>query len=396
VSKPRLLVLASTYPRWAGDPEPGFVHELARRLTDRFEVCVLAPHARGAARRETLDGVEVRRYRYAPAALETLVNDGGMVGNLRRSPWKVALLPGFALMQVLAAAGLLLRRRPAVVHVHWLVPQGLTMALLGWLPGAPRWLVTSHGADLFALRGAAFTALKRLVVRRASALTVVSAPMRERLLALGAAPERIEVLSMGVDLRQRFRLDHDAARDPDEVLFVGRLVEKKGLRHLIEAMPALLRLHPAARLTVAGFGPEEPARREQVARLGLQERVAFLGPVAQADLPALYRRAAVFAAPFVEAAGGDQEGLGLVLVEAAGCGCPVVAGDVVAARDVVTEAVGELVRADDPEAFAAALARRLGRAREADAERRRSAAVAAFDWQARARRYGELLLALRG
>ena len=76
--RPRLLVLTSTYPRWAGDPEPGFVHELSRRLTDKFQVTVLCPHACGALPKEQLDGVKVIRYRYAPERWERLVNNGGI------------------------------------------------------------------------------------------------------------------------------------------------------------------------------------------------------------------------------------------------------------------------------------------------------------------------------
>ena len=67
--KPRLLVLASTYPRWRDDHEPGFVHELAKRQTDRFDVTVLTSSAPGAATHEHNDGVEVVRYRYAPRPL---------------------------------------------------------------------------------------------------------------------------------------------------------------------------------------------------------------------------------------------------------------------------------------------------------------------------------------
>lgn len=83
---PKLLVVASTYPRWRGDPEPGFVHALSRDLTAHFQVTVLCPHAPGAAHREHLDDVQVIRYRYAPEALEQLVNGGGIVSNLRRRP----------------------------------------------------------------------------------------------------------------------------------------------------------------------------------------------------------------------------------------------------------------------------------------------------------------------
>src|SRR5690606_26031112 len=110
-------------------------HELARRLTQRFRVIVLAPHAQGAKRREMLDGVEIRRYRYAPERLETLVNDGGIVTNLRRASWKYLLVPGFVLIQAWQAWRLVSRRRVDVIHAHWLIPQGLIAALLQSLPG---------------------------------------------------------------------------------------------------------------------------------------------------------------------------------------------------------------------------------------------------------------------
>src|SRR5690606_21732787 len=91
----RFVVLPRTDPRWADDQETGFVHELAKRLIDDFEVHVLCPHAAGAARRELMDGVHVHRFRYAPEKLQTLVNDGGITTNLRRTPSKWLLVPGF-------------------------------------------------------------------------------------------------------------------------------------------------------------------------------------------------------------------------------------------------------------------------------------------------------------
>ena len=90
-----ILVLASTYPRWRGDHEPGFVHELNRRLVDEFDVHVVCPHAPGAASYEVMDGVSIHRFRYAPEALETLVQDGGILANLNRSHWKWGLVPFF-------------------------------------------------------------------------------------------------------------------------------------------------------------------------------------------------------------------------------------------------------------------------------------------------------------
>jgi glycosyltransferase involved in cell wall biosynthesis len=381
--KPVLLVLSSTYPRWSGDHEPGFVHELSRRLTATFDVIALVPRAPGAADREVLDGVAVIRYGYAPRRFETLVNDGGIVTNLRRQPWKWLLVAPFCLGQAWRAFRTIARERPAVVHAHWLLPQGIVAAALRAASRrVPPVVVTSHGADLFALRGRFFGALRKWVVERAAALTVVSEAMRAALEATGAHA-RITVQPMGIDLRERFAPDSAVTRSRDELLFVGRLVEKKGLRHLIDALPKIRERHPRAALTVAGFGPEEPALRARVCELGLEESVMFLGAVPQARLPDLYRRAAVFVAPFVAAKSGDQEGFGLVLVEALGCGCPVVASALPATRDVLSGLAGAIaVEAGDTDALTDAVDAVLSNA-EAYAARAlsdRDSLVARFDW----------------
>ncbi len=393
--RPVLLVLASTYSRWQGDPEPGFVHELSQRLTERFRVIVLGPHAPGALPFEVLDGVEVVRYRYAPEKLETLVNDGGIVTNLKLHRWKLLLVPSFVLMQAWWTWKLCCRERIDVVHAHWLIPQGLIAAVVQRFPGPEvPFVVTSHGADLYALKGEAFNTLKRFILRRASAATVVSTAMREVVAALGADTGKVSVRPMGVDMTHRFVPSRTMERAPCELLFVGRLVEKKGLHHLLDALPFVLREHPGVRLTVAGFGPNEAALKAQADRLGLLHCVRFLGPVAQAELPALYQRAALLVAPFVRAKSGDEEGLGLVLVEAVACGCPVIAGDVLAVRQVLGEDCGEMiVNPKQPELLAGKICGVLNDPGGAQvrAMELRQTLVARLDWTTVASGYAHVL-----
>ena len=393
--RPVLLVLASTYPRWADDHEPGFVHELARRLTDRFRVLALVPHSPGSSTRETLDGVEVIRYRYAPGRLETLVNDGGIVTNLRRARWRALLVPTFVLSQAWQAWRLLRSEGVDVIHAHWLLPQGLVAALLHWLPGRKiPFVATSHGADLYALRGRTLEGLKRFVLRHASATTVVSGAMRERLRAMEADLSKVSVQPMGVDMVERFTPGLDGERSEREILFVGRMVEKKGLRHLLDAWPQVLQQVPDATLTIAGFGPEEAALKARVLELRVDASVRFLGAVPQGDLPSLYRRAALLVAPFVSAASGDEEGLGLVLVEAIGCGCPVVVGDVRAMDELMGNGFGGL--RVDPGNTAQLASKIVDVLRDpagarAELEVLRRDVRARFDWRATSRRYMDLL-----
>ena len=390
-----VLVIASTYPRWPGDPEPGFVHELCRRLAAHFHVIALVPDAPGADPGGVLDGVEVIRYRYAPRSLQTLVNDGGIVTNLHRAHWKFLLVPPMVLAQGWRVWRLLRTRHVDAIHAHWLIPQGLIAAAMQKFSSrVPLYLVTSHGADLFALRGRWFDSLKRFVIRRAAAITVVSNAMRDELARIGADVAKVLVEPMGVDLSDRFTPDASVARSAHEILFVGRLVEKKGLSYLIEAMPTVVAAHPGSFLTVAGFGPEEAALRARAHELGLTDKVSFVGAVRQADLPALYRRAAVLAAPFVEARSGDQEGLGLVVVEAIGCGCPVVVSDLAATRDVLPDSPGCMrVEPGDSPALATAIQHILSAPdnHRAAVAFDRQQLVRRFDWDIVGDRYARII-----
>lgn len=390
------MVLASTYPRWQDDTEPGFVHELSRRLASTFEVMVLCPHAPGAARRESMDGVQVSRFRYAPLGWQTLVNRGGLTENLRRRPWLWLLVPAFLLGMLGHCIREGRRFRPDVIHAHWIIPQAVIVACasLLWRRQTPV-MVTSHGADLFGFRGAIALHCKRMALRVMRAFSVVSEAMIDPLADLGVPRQSIRVMPMGVDLQHRFVPQQDTARAARQLLFVGRLVEKKGCRHLIAAMPYIVKRFSDVELLIAGDGPEREELEGLVEALGVARSVRFLGAVSQAALPDLYRRSGVLVVPFVESKSGDQDGLGLVLVEAIGCECPVIAGAVSANQGLPVVRV----RAERPGELADAVCEMFTCSPE---ERRRRARAARlqvlerFDWEAVAAGYARELLALVG
>ncbi|WP_343264261.1 glycosyltransferase [Luteimonas qiangzhengi] len=393
--KPVLLVLTSTYPRWTDDHEPSFVHELASRLTKYFIVHVLAPHSAGAARSETMEGVNVSRYVYAPNALELLVNNGGIAINLRRNRWKLLLIPSFLISQAWHTQRLIAKLRPDALHAHWIIPQGAVLPLISLVGAqiAPT-LLTSHGADLYSMRSNFISAIKRWAIRKASSLTVVSEAMVGEARNLGATGVRVE--PMGVNLTTLFVPPSRNGRSKSEILFVGRLVEKKGLRVLIEAMPMIKNRQPDAFLTVVGFGPEFTQLRDLVHELGLQDCVNFAGPKPQSDLPAYYQRAAVFVAPFIRATSGDQEGLGLVVVEALGCACPVVVSDLPQVRQTLNDGIcATAVRPGCREALGKAVLQQLCTPYDSQVHQMNAANVRArFDWDTVAERYASVLMEL--
>ncbi len=185
---------------------------------------------------------------------------------------------------------------------------------------------------------------------------MVSQALQKETLKLGVYPDKVKVIPMGVDLKNTFVPDLDLKRSDHELLFVGRLVEKKGVEVLIKAMPEILASRPETSLTIAGSGPLENDLKALTARLNLSDKVSFLGMVPQNQLPRLYQRAALAVFPFVRAKSGDQEGLGLVIVEAMGCGCPVIASNIPAVHDtVIHNQTGILVQPGSPQDLAQAV-----------------------------------------
>lgn len=337
----KILVLTSTFPRWTGDQIPPFVFELSRRLGKNYQLHVLAPHAPGAKVHELQNGIQIYRFKYALEKWETLVYGGaaggGILSNLKQNPWNYLLVPFFLISELIALSRLCRAHKYDLIHAHWLIPQGLIAALCSSLGlTAAKILCTCHGADLFGLQGRFWKPVKEWVVKRCDGITVVSRAMRDELLSFADISEKVWIRSMGVDLEKQF-VPPSGPRKPRSLLFVGRLVEKKGLEYLIKALPLVLEKYPDACLRIAGSGPEQQRIRDLIIQLNLDKNVLMLGAVPNHELAALYQSSEILVFPSVVAKGGDQEGLGLVLVEAMGCECAVIGTDLASLRDVIIE-----------------------------------------------------------
>lgn len=391
--KKTILVLASTYPRWKDDPEPQFVHELCKRLANEFHIIALVPGAQNSNSNEILDNVKIIRYRYAPKKLQSLVNNGGIVNNLKTHLWKWLLVPGFIIGQYLALRQILKTRKVDLIHAHWLIPQGVIARFLARKNNIP-FIVTSHGGDLYGLQGRHLTQIKKCVAESTTAMTVVSSAMTTYLTEQNIHPKILKVIPMGIDFKNRFSVKSNIQRHSYEILFVGRLVPKKGLCFLLEAISLLTNKYPKLSLKIVGFGPEEKNLKLLVKQLKLEKYVHFPGALSQDQLPQFYQSATVFVAPFIRADNGDQEGLPVALMEAIGCACPIVAGQVAGLEDLFGDDLQQAtVNPRNIESLASAIADVFANPKEAQerSERIRLRTISFIDWENVSQRYAKLI-----
>jgi phosphatidylinositol alpha-1,6-mannosyltransferase len=196
-------------------------------------------------------------------------------------------------------------------------------------------------------------------------LTYISEYTRSRLEPALRGRARLIQLSPGVDVdlfhpaadgtavRRRYGLG-----EAPVVVCVSRLVARKGQDVLVAGWPEVLARHPAARLLLVGGGPAEASLRRAIAARGLGDSVVLTGSVPPHELPGHYGAGDVFAMPCrTRRAGLDVEGLGMVFLEAAACGRPVVAGTSGGAPETVREGVtGHVVDPQSPAVVARTLA----------------------------------------
>lgn len=271
----------------------------------------------------------------------------------------------FALHRALRAA------RADVLHVHMPSVQCVPVRPLLALPRRWSLVVSLHGPETL-VTPAEEPRMVRWQRRLLDAADAVIAPSHALVRAARALHGGLTrpMLVVPPGLGPEWFQPLPAAPRAREILYVGRLSPEKGLDLLLAAFAPLAKADPDLRLTLIGDGPQRTALESHAHALGLSGSVRFEGRMERSALPARYRRASLLALPSL------AEALGLVLIEGAACGLPVVAADVGGVAEVVQDGrTGFLVKPDSAEAFTRGLARALALGPDGLADMGRAAAA---------------------
>lgn len=250
---------------------------------------------------------------------------------------------------------------PSLIHAHF-APDGVDALPLVERLRAPL-VVTLHGYDVTSsdesfkknAYGLSYLRKRRHLWDRTHTFLCVSEFIRDCALKAGFPEQKLRVHYTGINCDYFVR--PQTPRD-GSVLFVGRLVQKKGCAYLLEAMAEVRRVFPAASLTVIGDGPLRDSLEARAKQLDLS--VSFLGAQSTSEVKASMARASIFSVPSVAADNGDSEGFGMVFAEAQAMGTPVVSFRHGGIPEVVEDgATGLLVPERDSQALATAIIRLL-------------------------------------
>ncbi len=313
---PSLAILTLDYESQMGGVQT-FLYEISDRMRGPFRITVLAPVRGPPRRRDSLAIVDIGSGNFARLllALRKLKPDRVLVG-----------------------------------HAH---PRLLLPAILY----GKRYALITHGNDFLAGQKRWHRPLFNWLLRRARPLITNSHANAARLRTLGCGQPI--VIYPGTDPR-RFSMKQ-ADSDRLTLLTVGRLAPRKGIDTVLQALPAVLSEFPDLHYRIAGEGPDRGRLEALVREFRLSDRVEFLGYIPPERLPAVYQSASVFVMPArEEVAAGSIEGFGIVYLEAAASGLPVIAGRSGGAAEAVRHGeTGFLVVPDDPQHLADTVIRLL-------------------------------------
>lgn len=332
----------STLSRWENDSKLNVVFDIAKsikNLNKTTNISILAPHCYGAKKYELIDGIKIYRYKYFFEKLEKLHYNGGIISNIKKNKILLFQVPFSVLAQLFYIFKLYKKNKFDIIHAHWILPQGLIAVLFKLIIKKTKVICTSHGSDAFILQNKISNKIKLFILKNSDAVSTVSTRQKKQLTKFGADKKQIYVIHNGIDgsfisddvinLKQKHKLNLYT------LLFVGRLVEIKGLKYLIQAMPEVVKVFPKIKLLIIGKGNMHETLSRLVCTLGLNHCVLFLSHVPNSEISDYYKHADIFIGPSIVAKNKGTEGLGMVFLESLLCGTPVITTDSGGMTDII-------------------------------------------------------------
>lgn len=393
----KVVMLTSSYPRYPGDTASIFLKHMCASLNKKGIVVHVVAPASNNIDKQLDDGVHVHRFHYLPRKLRKLCYGSGILPNLKNNPLLWISVPFYLVSMFLMLIKVVRATNADIVHCHWIIPQGF-IALLSRPFHRAAIIVTAHGADAFSFKSRITRIIKNYTIGNANCWTANTGVTAEAV-CKSIPSSNLSIIPMGVDTDffkdgNGTRLRSNLAPDTSILLFVGRLVEKKGVSVLLKAFSLLpTRNRERTRLWIVGDGGMRSELETEAEKLRITKQTTFWGKQPNETLPDFFAASNIFVGPSLIDSAGDTEGQGVVFLEAFASGTPIIASRVGGIPDVIKhEESGILVSPRNPDELSNAITRLLNdsKLRIKIAEAGNSVVREIYDWDSISIRFREL------
>lgn len=361
--KPTLLILTSSFPSSYDDETCGYVRDFARYLTLDFDVQILTPADAKASDTNQYPFQLIRSKSFLPKRLDPL-QAGRDLNQLVSSNLFSKILTLISLFAFFINAAKLARRTD-VICSHWMLPSGLIGAILAGIFRKPQTVIEHSGALHLLLRSPGGRKITRFIVRRSYRVITVSRELKNKLIALcPEAQDKTQVIAMGISLagvnqkltdaviisnqgHKRNIGSNTPAESPElpaqhsnktadtasenKILFIGRLIEIKGVEVLLKALATL----PDVQLLMAGNGSQRIVLERLAEKLNIN--AVFLGHVDKTEKARLFALSTMVVIPSLILPDGRTEGMPVVALEALAAGVPLIASRVGGLSEIIID-----------------------------------------------------------
>ena len=356
----RVLIITSSFPCPPLWMDGGFIWTKAVTLLKKgISVIVLCPHGYKAPLSEEREGVIIHRFPYLiPFRAEKLSGGRGLYFAARKNPVTALALVPYTLSCIAHAILLTKKYRPDIIHTHWIIPNGIAGACINTIFKIPH-ISSIHGTDVTISAGSrVLSGLIKIISGKTQSITTNSSFTGKKLSTIIPGYGTFTIIPIGIHCEPQGQ-NPESAKEKNLVLFVGRLIDWKGVNTLVSSMKKVKTATGSTRLVIIGDGPERERLKTLAKELELEDVITFTGRLSATELMDYYSRAAVFVLPSVTV-NNQTEGLGVVLLEAMASGIPVIGSNTGGIPDIIEDKVnGLLVPPGDPDALAEAIIRIL-------------------------------------
>ena len=400
--KEKILVLTSSFPRWENDNHIGggqFIINLSKGFLSAFEVFVLAPHFRGAKIKEKLYGFNIRRFKQNPFKNANLsYNGSGILPALKKNKFLYFLIPFYLISQLSAVKKIVAKEKIKILHAHWILPQCFVAVFYKKLFNRKiKILATINGSDFWGFNNVLGNSLKKLILKNVDCITVPNIDVKKGIEKMGIK-DHVHVLPMGIDTnffnkdKKELSLKKELNINGPFLLFVGALVENKGIKYLFQSMVKIVQTYPKAVLVVVGKGYLEEELKLFAKENSLENNVRFIEKyIPDDDLPKYFATSDIFILPTL------SEGFPIAFMEAISSNTYTIVSDIPVFKSLLEKhEISNLVRVKNSEDIYEKTIEILKNFSELKAikTKARSYVVANHDWKIIQKNYLSLLLKL--